>query len=112
MRCIRPLFALVFAYALLLAAVLGAVAAGQSAALDRTVYCRIANDAGDQAPARPLDHGLDCCIACAASSSAALGVSTLVLPAFVRATWIAIPTCATRSSRPQTARARAPPLSV
>jgi hypothetical protein len=63
-RRASSLIALAAAYSLTLAAVFGAVSAGQTAALGTFSFCSISSAAGDQAPAAPAQHDLGCCIAC------------------------------------------------
>lgn len=88
-RRTRPLIALAAAYGMMLAAVLGAVASGQSAALGASAFCLASSPADDQAPAAPVRHDLDCCIACcsgpaALPAPAAAGIS---VPALTQIVW-------------------------
>jgi hypothetical protein len=111
-RRARPLIALATAYGMMLAAVFGAVSAGQSAVLD-TSFCRTSSAAGDPAPIAPARHDLDCCIACcggpAALPAPAAEVST---PIFARISWSADETGFFRLPVDGGPSARAPPARI
>jgi hypothetical protein len=89
-RRTSPLIALAAAYGLTLAAVFGAVSAGQSAALG-AFFCNRSIPGGDPAPVLPARHGLDCCIVCG-SGAAALPApaAELSVPALAHIVWPAM----------------------
>ena len=69
-RRTRSLIALAAAYGMMLAAVFGAVSAGQSAAIGTASFCSASSPGGDQAPVLPARHDLDCCIGCCGGQAA------------------------------------------
>jgi hypothetical protein len=68
MRLYRSLIALVAAYAILFAAVFGALASGRSAAFSPIRFCN-ASALGEPVPLAPAHHDRDCCLACYASNA-------------------------------------------
>jgi hypothetical protein len=85
MRRTRPLIALAAAYGLVLAALFGALAAGQAAAFGAIAFCRVSDLPGDQTPAR---HDLDCCLGCNnASMMPVPATAAAPVPAFTRLVW-------------------------
>ena len=90
MRRTRPLIALAAAYGMMLAAVLGAVASGQAAARGASAFCLASSPAGDQAPAAPVRHDLDCCIACCSGAGlppALAAAAAISVPALTQIVW-------------------------
>lgn len=112
MRRTRPLIALLAAYGLVLAAVVGAVAAGQAAA-GAPALCRPSDAPGGQAPI-PARHDLDCCIACGGASALPAPVPTAAMaaPAFTRLVWPAPAPDFLRASIDRRPSARAPPVGI
>ena len=86
-RRTRPLIALAAAYGMMLAAVLGAVASGQSAALGASAFCLASSPAGDQAPVLPAQHDLDCCIACCSGAGLPPPLAAISVPALTQIVW-------------------------
>jgi len=113
MRCrTRPLIALAAAYGMMLAAVFGAVSAGQSAALGSSSFCSISSPGGDQAPAPPARHDLDCCIGCCngpAALSAPAAAADILVPGRTGILWPADGADFFRSPTQGRRFARAPP---
>jgi hypothetical protein len=112
-RRTRPLIALATAYGMMLAAVFGAVASGQSVVLGASAFCRTSSPAGDQAPVAPARHDLDCCIACC-SGPAALPApaANISVPVLTPIAWLADEAdffCLPADGRPS---ARAPPAGI
>jgi len=68
-RCLRPLIALIAAYAILFAALFGAITSVRAAAFGPSVYCDVSG-AGTPTPIAPAHQGPDCCIGCFANSAA------------------------------------------
>jgi hypothetical protein len=112
-RRTRSLIALTAAYGITLAAVFGAVSAAQSAVLGTASFCRASSAAGDQAPAAPAQHDLDCCIGCC-SGPLALPVSAAAIsaPALTRIGCPADPADFFRLPPNGYPSARAPPVRV
>jgi hypothetical protein len=114
-RRTRPLIALATAYGMMLAAVFGAVASGQSAVLGASAFCRTSSPAGDQAPLAPARHDLDCCIACG-SGSAALPAPAVAaeisIPVLTRIAWPAASADFFRLPAGGSPFARAPPARI
>jgi hypothetical protein len=113
-RCTRPLIALTTAYGMMLAAVFGAVASGQSAVLGASAFCRASSPSGDQAPAVPARHDLDCCIACGSGPAALPAPATAVIsvPILTRVAWPAEARDFLRLPANLSPFARAPPAPV
>jgi hypothetical protein len=113
-RRTRPLIALTTAYGMMLAAVFGAVASGQSTLLGASAFCRASNPSGDQAPATPARHDLDCCIACDSSSAAlpAPATAEISVPVLTRIAWPATARDFLRLPANGSPFARAPPARV
>jgi hypothetical protein len=113
-RRTRPLIALTTAYGMMLAAVFGAVASGQSAVLGASAFCRASSPAGEQAPATPARHDLDCCIACGSGPTAlpAPVTAEISVPVLTRIAWPAGTRDFLRLSANLSPFARAPPARV
>ena len=113
-RRTRSLIALAAAYGMMLAAVFGGVASGQSAALGASAFC-LASHPGDPTPVLPARHDLDCCIACCGAPAALpppAAAARISVPALAPIVWQAAAKDFFRLPVDGAPFARAPPARV
>jgi hypothetical protein len=113
-RRTRSLIALAAAYGMMLAAVFGGAAAGQSAVPGASSFCSASSPGGDQAPILPARHDLDCCIACGSGQASlpAPAVAEISVPVLTRIVWSAEAKDFCRLPVDGSPFARAPPARV